>query len=206
MKLLILGATGPTGRQIVKQALDVGYAVAALVRDPKKLHEARTIEVIRGDATDTTAVRNAVRGRDAVLSALGTSKSLKGGIMTRATTVLLPALEQAGVKRLILMSAFGVGDSFKDASTIQKFFFRTVLRSIYTDKAKADAVITASPVEWTIVRPVALTNGPRTGKYRVGEHLEVRGFPRVSRADVADFILGELTESAWVRKIVVMSS
>jgi putative NADH-flavin reductase len=203
MKLLILGATGPTGRQLIRQALEAGHSVLALVRDRTKVTEA--IEVIQGDATDSSAVASSVHGRDAILSALGTSKSFKGGIMTRAMTVLLPAMQQAGVKRLILVSAFGVGESFNDASAIQKFFFRTVLRSIYADKATADAMIEASPLEWTIVRPVALTNGPRTGNFRVGEHLQLAGFPRVSRADVADFMIRELKEQAWVRKTVVIA-
>ena len=169
MKLLILGATGLTGRQLVRQALDAGHSVAALVRDPRKVTD--SIEVVQGDATNSSAVAGAVRGRDAVLSALGTSKSFKGGV-----------------------SAFGVGESFKEASAIQKFFFRTVLRSIYADKEKADAMIQASALQWTIVRPVAPTNGPRTGNYRVGEHLQLRGFPKVSRADVADFMIRELME------------
>ena len=115
------------------------------------------------------------------------------------------AMEQAGVKRLILVSAFGVGDSFNDASAIQKFFFRTVLRSIYGDKATADAMIEASPLQWTIVRPVALANTRRTGNYRVGEQLKLSGFPRVSRADVADFMIRELNEQRWVRKTVVIA-
>ena len=203
MKLLILGATGPTGSQLVRQSLEAGHAVAALVRDRAKVSEA--IEVIQGDATDSGVVAASVRGRDAVLSALGTSKSFKGGIMTRAVTVLVPAMEQAGVKRLLLVSAFGVGESFNDASAIQKFFFRTVLRSIYGDKATADAMIEASPLQWTIVRPVALANTRRTGNYRVGEHLKLSGFPRVSRADVADFMIRELNEQRWVRKTVVIA-
>jgi putative NADH-flavin reductase len=206
MKLLILGATGPTGRLLVNQALDAGHDVGVLVRDRQKLMESRPLEIIEGDATDSNTIGPAVRGRDAVLSALGTSKSLKGGIMTRAAAVLLPAMEQAVVKRLILMSAFGVGDSFNDASAIQKFLFRTVLRSIYADKEKADALIQNSALQWTIVRPVVLTNDPRTGKYRVGEHLEMRGLPKVSRADVADFMIRELTEQAWIRKTVVITT
>jgi len=180
MKLLILGATGLTGRQLVRQALDAGHSVAALVRDPRKVTD--SIEVVQGDATNSSAVAGAVRGRDAVLSALGTSKSFKGGV-----------------------SAFGVGESFKEASAIQKFFFRTLLRSIYADKEKADAMIQASALQRTIVRPVAPTNGPRTGNYRVGEHLQLRGFPKVSRADVADFMIRELMEQTWVRKTVVIA-
>jgi putative NADH-flavin reductase len=203
MKLLILGATGPTGHLLVKQALEAGHSVAALARDPRKVTE--PIEVIEGDATNASTVAGAVRGRDAVLSALGTSKSLKGGVMMRAVAVLLPAMQQANVTRLILESAWGVGESYRDASSMQKFFYRTMLRSIYADKEKADAMIVASPLEWTIARPVRLTNGPRTGQYRVVERLQVGGLPSVSRADVADFMIRELTERAWVRKLPVIA-
>jgi len=203
MKLLILGATGPTGHQLVSRALEAGHSVAALVRDPRKVTE--SIEVIQGDATKASAVADAARGRDAIVSALGTSKSLKGGIMMRAVPVLLPAMRQNGVKRLILQSSFGVAESFDEATAIQKFFFRTLLRSIYADKAKADAMIEGSALEWTIVRPVRLTNGPRTGKYRVSERFDARGPKSVSRADVADFMIRELTERKWIRKIAVIA-
>ena len=203
MRLLILGATGPQGHELVRQALDASHSVAALARDPKKVTE--RIEVIEGDATDASVLAAAIRGRDAVVSALGTSKSLRGGIMSRAVAALLPAMQQNGVQRLILESAYGVGDSFRDANALQKFFFRTLLGSIYADKAKADAVIAASPLEWTIVRPVRLTNGPHTGKYRVVERLSAGGMPAVSRADVADFMIRELTERAWIRKLPVIA-
>ena len=200
MNLLILGATGPTGQQLVAQALEAGHHVAALVRGESNLPP--TAEVIRGDGRDPAAIAGAARGRDAVLSALGTSKSLKGGIASRAAANLVAA----NVKRLIFMSSFGVGDSFDDASLPQKLMFRTLLRSIYADKAIADATLQSSSLDWTIVRPVMLTNGPHTGAYRLTEHLQPQGFPKISRADVADFMIRELIERAWTRKTVVISA
>src|SRR4029077_12954004 len=98
------------------------------------------------------------------------------------------------------MSSFGVGESIEEATLPQKLMFRTLLRSIYADKAIADAAIQSSSLDWTIVRPVMLTNGPRTGAYRLTDHLQSRGFPKISRADVADFMIRELTERAWIRK------
>jgi uncharacterized protein YbjT (DUF2867 family) len=200
MKLLILGATGPTGQQLLTQALETGHEVAALVRDPAKI--TASVEVIRGDATDAAAIAGAARGRDAVLSALGTGKSFRGDVVSRAAANLIAA----SVQRLVFVSAFGVGESFSEAALPQKFFFRTLLRSIYADKAKADEMIRASNAEWTIVRPVMLTNGPRTGQYRVLEHARLSGFPKVSRADVADFMIRELTERKWIRKTVVITT
>jgi len=200
VKLLILGATGPTGRELVAQALQAGHEVAALARDPAKITAA--VEVIRGDATDGAAVAGASRGRDAVLSALGTGKSFRGDVVSRAAANLVAA----NVRRLLFVSAFGVGESFSEAAWQQRFFFRTLLRSIYADKAKADDTIRASNAEWTIVRPVMLTNRPRTGAYRIFEHVRPSGFPKVSRADVADFMIRELNERKWIRKTVVITT
>ena len=201
MKLLILGATGPTGRELVMQALGAGHSVAALARDPAKVTE--KIEIIQGDATDAATIANAVRGRDAVLSALGVGKTFKSrDLMTQAAASLV----KADIKRLLFVSAAGVGESFNEMPPFGKLFFRTLLRSIYADKAKADDAIRASKVEWTIVRPVMLTNGPRTGSYRVAEHLPLHGMPKISRADVADFMLRELVERKWIRKTVVIAA
>jgi len=199
MKLLILGATGPTGRELVKQALAAGHEVAALVRGSANIGG---VEVIRGDATDASTVTSAVRGRDAILSALGTGKSFKSrDLMSRVA----PNLIAAG-KRLLFVSAAGVGESFNEMPPFGKLFFRTLLRGIYADKAKADDAIRASTLESTIVRPMMLTNGPRTGSYRVAEHLPLHGMPKISRADVADFMIRELTERQWIRKTVIIAA
>jgi len=202
VNLLILGASGPTGRHLVSQALEAGHSVAALVRDPAKLNEPR-VEIIQGDATDSATIASAVRGRDAVLSALGTGKSFKSGqVVSRAAANVVAA----NVKRLLWVSAFGVGESFADARLLQRTFFRTLLSDVYVDKKIADDLIRKSSAEWTIVLPVGLRNGPRTGNYRAGEHLEVSVFPTINRADVADFMIHELGERKWVRKTVEIST
>ncbi|HUJ14710.1 MAG TPA: NAD(P)H-binding protein [Thermoanaerobaculia bacterium] len=202
MNLLILGATGPTGRHLASQALEAGHSVAALVRDPSKLNEPR-IEIIKGDATDSATIASAARGRDAVPSALGTGKSFKSGqVVSRAAGNVIAA----HVKRLLWVSAFGVGESFEDARLLQRAFFRTLLSDVYADKKIADDLIRKSSAEWTIVLPVGLRNGLRTGNYRVAEHLEVGVFPTIHRADVADFMIRELIERKWVRKTVEIST
>lgn len=201
MKLLILGATGPTGREVVTQALGAGHSVAALVRNPSVLEPG--VEVIQGDATNAATIARAVVGRDAVLSALGVGKSFKSrNLMQQAVANIV----KADVKRLIFVSAAGVGESFSEVPVLMKIFIRTLLRGIYADKAIADAMIRKSPFEWTIVRPVALTNNPRTGQYRAGAHLALSAIPTISRADVADFMMRELRDRKWVRKTVVIAS
>ncbi len=208
MQLLILGATGPTGQQLVRLALEKFHHVTALVRDPAKLslsHENLTI--IKGDVLDDNTLTNSLKGKDAVLSALGKGKSLKSSnLMVSAVTNLIPAMKATNVKRLVFLSAFGVGETFVQANFIQRLIFRTFLKNIYSDKAKADTMLCQSPLDWTLVYPVVLTNGLITHKYKVGEKLPMKGMPKISRADVAEFMLQQLTDDTYLRKIAVMMS
>jgi len=206
MQLLILGATGPTGRNLLGQALDAGHDVTALVRKANRLTvEHSRLATVVGDATDLEVLKAAVRGKDAVLSALGAGNSLRSDIASRAMTALIPALKAQGVKRVILLSAFGVGESFKQAGPMQKLAYTTLLRLIFADKAKADAMLRDSGLDWTLVYPTLLTNGPRTGNIRAGERLVMKGMARISRADVADFMLAQLGTDEWIHRTAVIS-
>jgi len=206
MQLLILGATGPTGRNLLGQALDAGHDVTALVRKANRLTvEHPRLATVIGDATDLEVLKTAGRGKDAVLSALGAGNSLHSDIASRAMTALIPALKAQGVKRIILLSSFGVGESFKQASRMQKLAYTTLLRRIFADKAKADAMLRDSGLDWTLVYPTLLTNGPRTGNIRAGERLVMKGMARISRADVADFMLAQLGTDEWIHRTAVIS-
>ena len=208
MQLLILGATGPTGQQLVKQALERSHQVTVLVRDPAKLsvsHENLTI--LTGDVLDEATLTNSLKGKDVVLSALGKGKSLKSSnLMTKAVTNLISCMKSTNVNRIVLLSAFGVGETFVQANFIQRLIFRTFLNSIYSDKTKADAILRHSPFDWTLVYPVVLTNGPGSGNYKVGERLPMKGMPKISRADVADFMVRQLTDNTYLKKTVVLMS
>ena len=208
MKLLILGATGGTGQQLVVQSLNRFHDVTALVRDPAKLslnHEKLT--VIKGDALDKDVVQKALQGQDAVLSALGKGKSLKSSdLILNAMSILIPAMNATGVKRLVFLSAFGVGETFKQANFIQKIIFSTFLKNIYSDKAKAEDRLRSSTLDWVLVCPVVLTNAPLTGKYKVGEKLLMKGMPKITRADVADFMLLQLNDNTYLKKAAVLMS
>ncbi len=205
MRILIFGATGGTGRELVTQAVDQGHGVTAFVRDPAKLTTHGGIRVLVGQIDDTAGVADAVDGHDAVISALGVGRALRPhGVITRDATAIVPAMEQAGVRRLVWMSAFGVGDTFSTASAVQKFAFRVPLRQLYADKAQGDRIIRESTLDWTLLYPVLMTNGPRTSQYRTGEHLPMKGMPKVSRADVAEFILRQLDDDSFRRKSVVV--
>ena len=196
-RLLVLGATGGTGREVVTQALQQGDEVTALER----------VRVIVGDVLrDREALESAVRSQDAVISALGVGKSLRsGGLIGRSTPDIVQAMERLGIRRLIVTSAYGVGDTWRDVPAVPRFFIRTLLRDLYADKEVGERPLRDSTLDWTLVYPVTLTNGPRTGHYRAGERLALRGFPTISRADVADFLLTQVEDRRYIRKGVLVS-
>jgi putative NADH-flavin reductase len=202
MKLLILGSTGATGQLLVKQSLEQGHSVTALARDPAKLSlNNDQLTIIKGDALDRDCMLRAVEKKDAVLSCLGRGHSFKSHhLITNAVSVLVPVMIEKNVRRLIFLSAAGVGENYKYASNAQKFFFRFLLKDIYADKAKAEEQIRSSDLDWTLVYPVLLTNKPYTGKYKVAENIKMRGTPKISRADTADFMLRQLLDKTYVKR------
>jgi putative NADH-flavin reductase len=208
VNILVFGATGPTGHEVVMQALSRGHAVTAFVRNPQTLSISdERLRVVTGDTTrDEPKIAEAVRGQDAVVSALGRRSTFSSDhLIERSMRAIVPAMERAGVRRLILMSAFGVGESRRDAPLIPRIMYRVLLRDIFADKQAGEEHLRRSSLEWTIVYPVLLTDGPLTGSYRVGERLELHGLPKISRADVAHFILTEMENGAFVRKVAVVS-
>jgi putative NADH-flavin reductase len=207
MKILILGATGPTGRHVIDCSLTCGDSVTVLARNPAALGDlSERLTVIQGDATSEGDVSGAMRGCDAVIATLGRGNSLVAHeLFSRAATAALGAARQQGVSRLVWMSSFGVGDTFASANALQKFLFRTLMRGIYADKAIADSAIRASDLEWTIVYPSALTNGPAKATYRVAERIEMKGMPRISRADVASFMHQMAHDREWIRRAAVIA-
>jgi hypothetical protein len=141
---------------------------------------------------------DAMRGQDAVIDQRGLSFKSKN-LIAQSVPGILATMQAHGIKRLMFTSAAGVGETYQDSPLMAKIFFRTLLRGIYADKAIGDQMIRNSKLEWTIVHPVQLTDGPLTKKYRVAEHLPLSGMPQVSRADTAHFIvdrLGDPTRSA----------
>jgi putative NADH-flavin reductase len=147
-----------------------------------------------------------MRGQDAVISALGRGTSLVAKeLFSRVAAATISAAKQAGVYRLVWMSSFGVGDTFDSASLVQKFLFRMLMHSIYADKAIADAAIRASGLDWTLVYPSALTNGPAKGIYRADDRIEMKGIPKISRADVAAFMHQATRDRKWVGREAVIA-
>jgi putative NADH-flavin reductase len=204
--LLVLGGSGPTGSLIVTQALAEGHSVTALSRHPEQLRVTHArLKTLTGDVTEDNVIARALAGHDAVLSALGRGQRLTSNhLMTRTVAKLLPAMAQTGPKRLIHLSAFGAGVGKNYASALQRILYETFLRSLAADKAVADAEVSRSALQWTIVAPVTFAVGSRVGRYRVGEEIRVSGLPRISRASVADFMLKCLQDPSTIRKRLAM--
>ena len=208
MKLLILGGTGGTGQQIVAQALEAGHDVTVLARDRAKLGPERPrLRVIVGDLQNGAALADAMRGQDTVISAIGRGHSFKSEqLIERTVPRILAAMNAAGVRRLLFTSALGVGPSIADSPLMARLVFRTLLRGIYADKFVGDQLIRSSGLDWTIVQPSQMTDGPLTRMYRSGERLTMSGVPRISRADVAHFLLTAAGDRAAIGKTLLVSN
>ncbi|WP_217575007.1 NAD(P)-dependent oxidoreductase [Streptomyces sp. GbtcB7] len=208
MHLTILGATGPSGRPLLDQALDAGHHVTALVRDPARLrperrHERLKVEV--GDATSTEDLIRAMTGSEAVLSALGPAKDFKSDLAGRVIRALLPAARTSGVNRVVLLSALGVGDSIRYTGIVPKLVINLLMKELFADKAEADAVLRSSSLDWTLVYPSILTNGPRTGKYTAVETPRRKVSTRISREDLAEFMLQQVNSTEWSRRTAILT-
>jgi putative NADH-flavin reductase len=205
MRVLIFGASGGTGRQLVKQAILQHHVVTAFVRSPADFGmAAANLAVFTGNVADAAAVARAMKNQDAVISALGVSRPLKPDpTVVQGIRHIIQAMEQSGVRRFIYQSFVGVTESRRHAGPFLRLVGVRVLRHEIADHETKEALVKASRLDWTIVRPPKLTNGAHTGKYRTGESIAARAFlPRLSRADAAEFLLRQLTDTAFVRKAI----
>ncbi|KNC18844.1 nucleoside-diphosphate sugar epimerase [Arthrobacter sp. RIT-PI-e] len=207
MKVLVLGATGPTGRHLLTGLLSTGHDVTALIRNPGALEAEPSLTVVQGDATIGEHVTRVAHGQQAIVSTLGSGRSVRPGtLFTEAAGAALRAAASADINRIVWLSSFGVGNSFAAASPTQKLIYSTLLRSLYANKKAADQVIRGSDLDWTLVYPTRLTDGPRTAHYTSAEDLPMQGNPTISRADVAHFMTSALSETEWTRKTVIITS
>lgn len=204
MNVLVFGASGATGREVVKHALDRGHSVGAFVRDPDKFgirHANLTLTV--GDVTDYASVERAVRSRDAVASALGSGNSLSSHpTLTDGIQNIIRAMDHAAVPRFVYLSMLGVDNSRKQLGIVDKYIvLPLLLRNVVADHAREEGLIKRSTLDWVIVRPPRLTNGPYTGRYQSGEDVRERGLlASISRADVADFMVKQFADDRYVHR------
>ena len=209
MNLLIIGATGGTGRELVKQALEQGHKVTAFVRNPEKFQlQHSNLTIAKGNVLEADSVESAVMGKDAVLSALGHKRwFIKTTILSEGTKNIISAMQKYGVKRFICETSLGISDTWGRLGLYYTLFVIPVITYFYfKDKERQERFIKESTLDWTIVRPGQLTNGRKRGVYRHGNDIGSWIFTvHISRADVADFMLSQLVGSEYLRKTPAIS-
>lgn len=208
MNILIVGATRGIGRALVEQALASGNSVTALARHPERLtaqHE--RLRKVRGDILDAQSLSGAMAGQNAVCCAIGVRTPWEQpGVFAKGTERLLQAMKGNAVRRLVCVTGIGAGDSRGHGGFLyNRVFFPLLAKSVYADKDLQEALIRAADVDWTIVRPGFLTNGPLTRRYRVLTDLAGVTAGRISRADVAHFILEELPANRYLRQTPLLT-
>lgn len=208
MKIVVFGATGGAGSEIVAQALAAGHQVTAFVRNPAKLSlQHPNLSLFQGDVMDAAAVEQAIAGQEAVISALGPARPPVAGMMETAARNIVAAMDKHGVRRLISTTGAGVRDPQDQPKLFDQVMMgllRLLAKDVLADSAANAAVLRGSNLDWTIVRFPRLTNGPQTGKYRAGYVGKDSG-SQLSRADGAEFVLRELAEGKFIRQMPVVS-
>jgi putative NADH-flavin reductase len=206
VKVLIIGATGATGQILMREALEQDHEVTALARNPSALApEEHRLRVLEGNTLEASSVGAAVAGQDAVLSALGTRSARRTTLFSESTHNLISAMDKHGVRRLVCITGIGVGDSKGHVGFLYDRIIRPfVVNYIYDDKERQEEAIKQSDLDWVIVRPARLTDEPAKGEYNVylGGSYKAK---TISRADVAAFMLAQMTEDTYVGKMPVIS-
>ena len=208
MNLTLIGSTGKVGRELMNQALDAGHAVTVLVRNPDKLDTLRSrVTVVQGDVTDVSAVDRAVTFAEAVLSTLGHTRGSASDLLTVASSNVVKVMRQRDVRRLVVLTNTAISDPGDQPTSGQKIMGTVMglaIGRVNRDHIAQAQVIAESELDWTIVRAVMLSNGPHSGKYKVGK-LDSSAGSHIARADVADFMLATLTTTTYLRSMAVIS-
>ncbi|MDJ1504717.1 SDR family oxidoreductase [Xanthocytophaga agilis] len=208
MKLIIFGATGSVGSQLVKQALEQGHSVTAFTRSPEKLatFAHNNLQIVKGDLQNADDVENAIRNQDAVLCAIGDGAS--GKVRATGTRHILDAMQKTGSKRFICQTTLGLGNSAGNLNFFWKYImFGWLLKKAFQDHQIQERYIFDSSLDYTVVRPSAFTNGSVTNTYKVDFDGKYKKLSlKISRADVANFMLQQLQNRLYSRKAVSISN
>ena len=206
MKLLVFGATGGTGKQLVRQALQQGHHVTAFVRDPSRFTETHpSLQLMTGDVLQPAEVQKAITGQDAVLISLGAPPKKASHVRSQGTLNIMEAMKKTGVSRLVCQTSLGYGDS-KEVLLRTPFIFRHIiqpllLKEVFADHEKQEEYIKNSRLDWVVVRPANLTNGELTRTYQSGFAADDKTIrAKISRADVADFMLQQISGNRFLRQ------
>lgn len=208
MKFIVFGASRGVGYEVVKQALESGHTVTAFVRSPEKLGVKHTnLTVFKGDSTESATVERAIAGQEAVISTLGPTRPPVPHMMETSAKNIVAGMKQHGIYRLVSTTGAGIRqpeDEPKFMDYFIGFLLNLMAKEVVLDSARNVDVIQASDLEWTVVRFPRLIDGEHTHKYRTG-FVGKDSSPHLSRADAADFVLKELMERKWLRKLPLVS-
>ncbi|MHB1843977.1 MAG: NAD(P)-dependent oxidoreductase [Deltaproteobacteria bacterium] len=200
MKILVIGATGATGQLAIPKLLAAGHEVTAFARRPEAVttqHE--RLRVAQGDARDLASLERALAGQAAVFSSFGPRSFKRDDIQELFMKNLVAAMQKTGVKRLVNLSAWGASDSAPEANLLFRLIRATLLRAVFDDKERGEAILLGSPLDYVNVRPGRLLNSPARGGVKAS--LEGKGLrPMMTRADLADFMVAQLTDDRWLRQ------
>jgi putative NADH-flavin reductase len=205
MNVLVFGASGRTGREVIKQGIARGLTLTAFVRNPARFDIGDpNLRLAVGDVADRKSVEDAMPHQDAVICVLGGNSLIKREpAIVVGVHNIVSAMESAGVHRMIYLSADTVDETRKDLNAVRRALVPIIFHSSSADHELNEDIIRQSHLDWTIVRPPMLTNGARTGSYRIGEHLKAAALlPQISRADVADFMLDQVAHGGERRVAV----
>jgi nucleoside-diphosphate-sugar epimerase len=209
MKLAVFGATGRTGKHVVELALAAGHEVVALARNPAKLEvEHERLKVIQGDIENPQCVEAVVMGADAVISVLGPSSNEPTFTISKGTQHILDAMKKHGVRRLVVSAGAGVGDPNDEPKLFNKLInvlLKLVSRNVYEDMKRVVEIVRGSDRDWTVVRVPMLTNDPPKGRVKVAWVGKGIG-TRLSRVDMADFIVRQVNDQTYLRQAPAISN
>jgi uncharacterized protein YbjT (DUF2867 family) len=202
VRVLVLGATGGTGRAILPQLKQLGHVPVALVRSAAKAGDLG-VALVEGDARDEAALDRALANCDAVISALGTPASpfREVTLLSAVTRSLVAVMRRRGVRRLVVITGLGAGDSRGHGGFLfDRILMPLLLRKVYADKDRQEAIVAASGLDWVLVRPTILNDKPRRGNIRALADLEGFHGGTISRSDVAAFVSDQLGSDAFLMK------
>ncbi|MBK1822296.1 NAD(P)-dependent oxidoreductase [Burkholderia orbicola] len=205
MKIALFGATGPTGKHIIEEGLKQGYALSIYTRDAKKLAAfAGKVEIVVGDLRDLDAIANCIQGADAVISALGPNGFKVQGDrpIMHGLSNIIAVMKRSGVRRLIQISTASYRDpkdGFDLASRANALMFKVIVRKAYDDIKATGELIANSDLDWTLVRIPFLKDGPANGKIDVGWYGKTKLSSKLSRGNLAEFLVGQVTDKKFVR-------
>jgi putative NADH-flavin reductase len=200
MKIIVFGATGGTGKEVVKQALEAGHHVTAFVRTPSKLtvdHE--RLKVIQGDALNEQNVDKAIEGHEAVISCLGSEGLKSSDVLEEMMQNIVPAMQKHGLSRILYVASAGI---YKEIPGFLGWMSQRILKNVLEDHRRAVNTILAADLDYTIARPMRLDDGDRTMQYRATEGVVPKNGKRITRSDVAHFLLTSLEEENWKKETV----